>query len=317
VVNQGVESLVKSRRAAIDGAKQALDNALSKQASAQKEVVALLERKHSWSDMDLERYMSLIRSEHINDQAVREAKESIAQAENSLEEARSRLEKRERAQYHEEQIWSDTIRRNSTWVTFGLMGLNIFLLLATMVVIEPWRRRRMVREIRTALEAQRPAVEPLPTAATPVFTAVAEDEVDRSSDSVTTSSAAVDTVDIASPKQQDLNASSEQLAKVIEALPLSVTSSLELAKDSPVQPPTPLVAEESNIPPESINIEEVRSSLAPAPETWQGKITYIATDIISERMISMRRIDYTAAILQGAAAGALITATVVAMIMSK
>lgn len=102
--------------------------------------------------------MSLIRSEHVNDQAVREAKEAVFNAETALEEARTLLEKRERAQYHEEQIWSDTIRRNSTWVTFGLMGFNIFLLLTTMIVIEPWRRRRMVREIKTALDAQKTTV---------------------------------------------------------------------------------------------------------------------------------------------------------------
>ncbi|KAF2451437.1 hypothetical protein P171DRAFT_375602 [Karstenula rhodostoma CBS 690.94] len=313
------EKLVKTRRAAIEEAKQALDAALSKQASAQKEVVALLERKHSWSDSDLERYMSLIRSEHINDQAVREAKESIAQAENALEEARSRLEKRERAQYHEEQIWSDTIRRNSTWVTFGLMGLNIFLLLATMIVIEPWRRRKMVREIRAALEAQKPAaVEPLTAAAPPIVEVGAETVVEKSSEPITTSPAAADTVDIGSPTQQDLKASSEQPTKVTEAPPVFTTPSPEPATDLPVQPSTPLGTEEMKVQPESIKTEEeIRSSSAPSPESWQDKIANIATDIISERTISMRRIDYTAAILQGAAAGAVITAAVVAMILNK
>ena len=98
--------------------------------------------------------MALIRSEHLNDQAVREAKDAVANAESALEDARAQLEKRERAQYHEEQIWSDTIRRNSTWVTFGLMGVNIFLLLLSLAVLEPWRRKRMVREIKNALETQ-------------------------------------------------------------------------------------------------------------------------------------------------------------------
>ncbi|OAG10209.1 uncharacterized protein CC84DRAFT_1213559 [Paraphaeosphaeria sporulosa] len=313
------EKLVKTRRAAIEEAKQALDVALSKQTSAQKEVVALLERKHSWSDSDLERYMSLIRSEHINDQAVREAKDSIAQAENALEEARSRLEKRERAQYHEEQIWSDTIRRNSTWVTFGLMGLNIFLLLATMIVIEPWRRRRMVREIRAALEAQKPAVvEPLTAAATPIVAQGAEEVVEKLSESVIKSPASVDTNDTASPVQQDLNASSEQPAKMTEAPPVFTTPSPEPAEVPGVQSTTPLITDENKILLESIRIEnEVRSRPASTPESWQDKITYIATDIISERTISMRRIDYTVAILQGAAAGAVITAAVVAMVLNK
>lgn len=265
--------------------------------------------------------MSLIRSEHINDQAVREAKDSIAQAENSLEEARSRLEKRERAQYHEEQIWSDTIRRNSTWVTFGLMGLNIFLLLATMIVIEPWRRRRMVREIRAALDAQNTtSVDPLAAAATPVVAVAAEKVVEKSAEPITTSpaSAAADTASTASPIRQDSNASPERPAKAIE-VPLVVTRpSPESAAAPNVQPSEPFMTEEVEVLPKSIKVEEeARSSPVPTQESWYDKITYIAADIISERTISMRRIDYTAAILQGAAAGAVITAAVVAMILNQ
>lgn len=98
--------------------------------------------------------MALIRSEHSNDLAVQAAKESLNEAERALEEARSQLEKRERAQYHEEQIWSDTIRRNSTWVTIGLMGVNMLILLSSVIVIEPWRRKNMVKEIKTVLDDQ-------------------------------------------------------------------------------------------------------------------------------------------------------------------
>jgi sensitive to high expression protein 9, mitochondrial len=95
--------------------------------------------------------MALIRSEHEHDQSVEGAKDAVTAAEQSLEEARTRLEERERAQYHEEQIWSDTIRRNSSWVTFGLMGVNIALVVVNLVALEPWRRKRMVGEIRELL----------------------------------------------------------------------------------------------------------------------------------------------------------------------
>ncbi|KIW01933.1 uncharacterized protein PV09_06772 [Verruconis gallopava] len=156
------EKLVKFQHAQLVEAKEALESARSAESLSRKEVVSLLERRHSWSDTDLERYMSLIRSEHLNDQAVQSAKDRVADAEAALAAARNKLEKMERMQYHEEQIWSDTIRRNSTWVTFGLMGVNILLLLVTMGVVEPWRRKRMVREIKAALEESRT----LPPAAT-------------------------------------------------------------------------------------------------------------------------------------------------------
>ena len=152
MTNIHVEVLVKARHKQVAEAKEAYDAAHAQQASSQKEVVGLLERKHSWAAADLERYMSLIRSEHLNEQAVQAAKDRLSAAERALEGSRTRLEQRERAQYHEEQIWSDTIRRNSTWVTIGLMGVNISLLLASLIIIEPWRRKRLVREIRSAVE---------------------------------------------------------------------------------------------------------------------------------------------------------------------
>jgi sensitive to high expression protein 9 len=99
--------------------------------------------------------MALIRSEHAHDQAIEASKDAVKSAEVSLEESRARLEKRERSQYHEEQIWSDTIRRNSTWVTFGLMGFNIVLLFVSIIGVEPWRRKRLVKEIETILEIDR------------------------------------------------------------------------------------------------------------------------------------------------------------------
>jgi DNA primase large subunit len=47
--------------------------------------------------------------------------------------------------YHEEQIWSDKIRRASTWGTFALMGINVALFVVVQIGLEPWRRKRLVR----------------------------------------------------------------------------------------------------------------------------------------------------------------------------
>ena len=60
------------------------------------EIVSLLERKSSWSPSDLERYMTLVRSEHLDEQAVQKAKEDLAEAERDLEDGRAMLEKLER-----------------------------------------------------------------------------------------------------------------------------------------------------------------------------------------------------------------------------
>ncbi|EFQ86898.1 hypothetical protein CFE70_008165 [Pyrenophora teres f. teres 0-1] len=314
------EKLVKARRLAIDSAKQALDTALAHQATSQKEVVALLERKHSWSNGDLERYMALIRSEHINDQAVREAKDAVANAENALEDARAQLEKRERAQYHEEQIWSDTIRRNSTWVTFGLMGVNIFLLLLSLAILEPWRRRRMVREIKTVLETQQKVAMDAASVTAPV-TALApasvpiDTVIEQAPPTPATPPAIVEEVMEESPTAGTLVTDPVEPEIIPEPI---IEALVGPTPDSATSEPEPLTQEEATMTPEERIAVKKEAAPSREPyrqfETWQEKATFIAQDIVSERVISMRRIDYTTAILQGAAAGAVIAATIISIL---
>jgi sensitive to high expression protein 9 len=311
---------------------------MSQQASSQKEVVGLLERKHSWSATDLERYMSLIRSEHVNDQAVREAKDAIATAENALEDARAQLERRERAQYHEEQIWSDTIRRNSTWVTFGLMGLNIFLLLSSLVIFEPWRRRRMVREVKNALEAHKAALDPIVSAVPPVLapatslepqvpapspkphipapTAIIETEIDKALEA----GEIVQVRESTNTTSEPTNSPSPVLKKAIPAVEESAPTQGAITDTiaEPIVPGAAPLTPEGVMPQEAINIdEEVKVATDATPQTWQEKVSFIAHDIISDRSISMRRVDFTTAILQSAAAGAVIAAAAIAMLRPR
>lgn len=283
----------------------------------------MLERKHSWSAGDLERYMSLIRSEHINDQAIRQAKDSVISAEAALEEARTQLEKRERAQYHEEQIWSDTIRRNSTWVTFVLMGVNIFLLLLSLAILEPWRRRRMVREIKSALEAQKVAIEAVPAAAAatiPASTAqelaAIEEEIDRAFEpSQPIREAAIPDTDNDGLAVEDAGQSVvEDLTPTLAPPPENVADSVQDSTNADAPPPVPTLREDS--PAATKIVEDTLASNKPRSRfaSWRSNIASEAQDIISDRVISMRRIDYTTAILQGAAAGAVITGAIIAML---
>jgi len=262
--------------------------------------------------------MALIRSEHINDQAVHAAKDAVLAAETALEEARSHLEKRERAQYHEEQIWSDTIRRNSTWVTFGLMGLNIFLLLASLLVIEPWRRRRLVREIRSALDAQILALEAQPASATKLQPTSLTAESQSAPNTEIPSALAVEI-----PSKSTSEESAEEVAEATG----TILEDIARAEQSGVLVPeaeehVPSI-EEDIITKMPVGSEESLSDGEPAPAltketgdtpkeqstgpawvTWKNKVILEVQDLFSERTVSIRRVEYTAAVLQGAAAGA-------------
>ncbi len=153
------EAHVARTRAAVHTARAHYSDAIARRSASQREVNALLQRKHAWAPPDLERFTALYRSDHANEQHEARAAQRLAQAERAAEDAAARLAQSIGARYHEEQIWSDKIRRMSTWGTWGLMGVNVLLFVVFQVAVEPWRRRRLVsgfeEKVREAIERER------------------------------------------------------------------------------------------------------------------------------------------------------------------
>lgn len=151
-----LESRLREARSLVRTTKETYSAAINRRSASQREVNELLQRKHAWSSADLERFTSLYRSDHANEVAEAESHEAITHAERELEEAASRLNRAMLSRYHEEQIWSDKIRRMSTWGTWGLMGVNVLLFLVFQIAVEPWRRQRLVRgfedKVKQAIE---------------------------------------------------------------------------------------------------------------------------------------------------------------------
>lgn len=135
---------MRASRNEVKAAKEAYQAAINRRSASQREVNELLQRKHAWSPSDLERFTSLYRSDHANEQEEAAAQERLSKAEQAAEEAQTRLARSILTRYHEEQIWSDKIRRASTWGTWGLMGFNVFLFIVVQLGLEPWKRRRLV-----------------------------------------------------------------------------------------------------------------------------------------------------------------------------
>ncbi|KAK5143622.1 sensitivity to high expression protein she9 [Rachicladosporium monterosium] len=268
------EQKVKDRHSEADSAKLVHREAYIKQAAAQKEIVSLLERKSSWSPTDLDRYMSLVRSEHLNDQTVQVAKDDLASAERELEGARSLLERFERKQYHEEQIWSDTIRRNSTWLTFGLMGVNIMLLLAQILIFEPYRRQKIVRDMKAALDEKTLHV------AAPSPAAEVVKQVQEAEPAAELSTVPEDSVEVL-------------LGDGAEAVPTLLAASDGLVEGAIGD--TRHLAQVSESPNEQI--------AGLAPKSIAQTYTELFYDLFSERVIQMKQVELTTVALQGTAAG--------------
>ncbi|KAK0714512.1 Mdm33 family-domain-containing protein [Lasiosphaeris hirsuta] len=145
--NTALEASLAAAQTRLRAARQNYKALTAHRASTQREVTTLLARKDTWSPPDLERFTSLYRLDHELEAQVATASAELTEAETDDSRLSAALNAGILRRYHEEQIWSDRIRRQSTWGTWGLMGVNILLFLVLQFVAEPWRRARLVKHI--------------------------------------------------------------------------------------------------------------------------------------------------------------------------
>ena len=222
----------------------------------------------------MEQFTALYRSDHANEQAESTAQEDLMKMERKAEEAAASLSASILARYHEEQIWSDKIRRMSTWGTWGLMGVNVLLFLVFQIGVEPWRRKRLVKgfedKVMEALERE--------STATPH--AVAEFHEEESS-------------------------------KSLLSVPIP---GLEESPDSQNSRTDPVLLINESKPSENIVAapEPETATLQDAEPTLShfGNTGVAIQDLFSRREIVLRMIDVTILALEGAAAGIVVAGAV-------
>ena len=272
----------------------------------------LLQRKHAWSAQDLERFTSLYRSDHANEQSESTAQETLAAAERKAEEAAAKLSTSILARYHEEQIWSDKIRRMSTWGTWGLMGVNVLLFLVFQIGVEPWRRKRLVKGFE---EKVMEALEKEGAATGAMFAAV---QAASASSGISTAKE-VDSVALST------EAGLEEIASIEEALPgetvadETVPNETLLAETVSIEPlleetiPEDALSEKGIISDGRVTIESVHAAALTAFKAYKEGFR----DLFSDRQMVLRRVDITTLALEGAAAGAALVGILVILVRSR
>ncbi|KAJ2723926.1 sensitivity to high expression protein she9 [Coemansia sp. Benny D115] len=119
----------------------------------QREINGLLQRKHLWNEEDVARFTDLYRSEHQAEVLEMEADGKLKDAEGLVDRQYDRLVDAIRERYHEEQIWSDKIRRASTYGTWAVLFMNVLALLMAQAIFEPRKRRKIVDAVDDKLVA--------------------------------------------------------------------------------------------------------------------------------------------------------------------
>jgi sensitive to high expression protein 9 len=242
--------------------------------------------------VDLERFTHLYRNDHTNEVAENEAQEALTAAERESEEAAAQLNKSILSRYHEEQVWSDKIRRMSTWGTWGLMGVNVLLFLIFQIAVEPWRRKRLVKGFEEK-----------------VIEAIEKEK-------------AINHVEILAPTPQEPEAApliAAAAAPVEETTSVEVVASTE-ASTAPTEitdtPTTDTTTTTNNNQTAILETTKFPLSRFPPPTSIESWRQYF-NDLFSDRNIVLTQRDLSSLALQSAAAGAAIMGLVIALIRPR
>ena len=138
------ERKLQELKAELHKSKQDHERALELRSTSQKEVNELLERKNSWTPMDLERFTKIYMTTHDLEKNVKDTSKRLHTLETLQESTHDALIRSIMNRYHEEQVWSDKIRQFSTWGTILIMCINLLLVFLVQVVFEPFKRWRLV-----------------------------------------------------------------------------------------------------------------------------------------------------------------------------
>ncbi|KAH9480546.1 Sensitive to high expression protein 9-like protein, mitochondrial [Psilocybe cubensis] len=133
-------------------AKLAYEEAVVQRTNSQREVNDLLQRKSTWKDSDVGHFTTLVKQDHLYEQEEARAKAAVEETENVVDREFSNLLRTILARYHEEQVWSDKIRSASTYGSLAALGLNMLVFIMAIVVVEPWKRRRLAQTFERKIE---------------------------------------------------------------------------------------------------------------------------------------------------------------------
>ncbi|KAI1369594.1 hypothetical protein F5Y08DRAFT_98123 [Xylaria arbuscula] len=278
-----LEDQLRAAQLHLTATRSAYKSAVSDRATTQREVTTLLARQKTWTPADFERFTTLYRQDYELEASVGSWAQELEQAERETERLNRELGAGILARYHEEQIWSDKIRRMSTWGTWGLMGVNILLFLLLQFGAEPWRRRRLVRgfeeKVREALAEERAAREESEREAAAAFAATVF------------------------PSMMDIE--TKTAATIEEEEPVAMPAPEVEVSEPDIIPPSPTPSLYESLLENIIPRTSWREALMDL-DFWRDAFA----DLTSERQIALRMKDISLVAVEGVATGVVIAATV-------
>lgn len=140
-------------RSAARQAKINYDIAVEKRSASQMESNSLIIRSNQLSKDERARFGALFTDAEELEKEEARAKAAVASAEQAVDDAFTEFMRLITARYHEEQVWSDKIRSASTYGSLAALGINLLVFILAIVLVEPWKRKRLAQTFETKVEA--------------------------------------------------------------------------------------------------------------------------------------------------------------------
>lgn len=196
-------------------------------------------------------------------------------------------------------MWSDKIRRMSTWGTWGLMGMNVLLFLIFQIAVEPWRRRRLVKGFEDK-----------------VVEALEKKNMNRIEGGVSSSAVPATLPEVIDSTIESSIASIEGPNASTESPIAEAAVSVEAAEPPaiPEVPPPEVSSFTETIVEQSLSSSLAGITSSPISfEYWRQ----VLDELFSERTVTISQRDITVAAMQSAAAGAAVVGLVIALVRPR
>lgn len=323
LANAHLEAEVPLAQQRLKAARHNYKSLTNHRASTQREVTTLLARKDTWSPTDLERFTTLYRSDHELEAKVAEAAAELTEAESEESRLGAQLNAGILRRYHEEQIWSDRIRRASTWGTWGLMGFNLVLFIVLQFVAEPWKRQRLVKGFAEAESGVWEEVRREVGEVRGLLLEVKEGRAAAASSAVA-EEAGISSAATTAEVEAEENEAAAAAAEVEMVLPAEGEKAAEVEVGEPVVGVAEMeipVLDDPVVFSWGSNWEEWKEDLMD-PVWWKMLLDtrrwrVVLEDLYSERRIDLRMRDASIIALEGAATGAAIAAGVAFLLLQR
>jgi hypothetical protein len=134
-------------RTDLSSVKTNYESIMSQRLKTQKEIHSLLQRQGSWTPTDVQRFTDLYKLDLDLEALEVSTKAQYKESSEAFDRAHSDYLTEIRERYIDEQIYSDKIRRVSTWWTMGLISFHLILFVTIQTLVEPRKKASLIQQV--------------------------------------------------------------------------------------------------------------------------------------------------------------------------